>query len=307
LLLNGHRLNIYDGSSVGNDLGLNMMNLEEVEIIRGPGSALYGTNAMFGVINLKSKIINNISEPEIKATYGSFNTKSVSANLGGEILKDISFSLNSSIYDSDGENIYFKEFDTPENNNGIAENLDYENYFGINGIIQYKKFALNGFSSNRKKGNPTGSFYSIFNEFSETIEETKFLNASFNHEFSFDKQFSINAFYEQYNHLGNYLVSYDIFNMRGIVQNDVKTVGSDIQLIWDLLPNDRLTVGSEYREDLDRKFIIGTDDFDLINKVDKNKIFSIFIQNEYQFTKNLMFYAGVRRDDYFGGINAINP
>jgi outer membrane receptor protein involved in Fe transport len=49
-LLNGHRLNsFFDGKALMN---LPVENLERIEVIRGPGSALYGTGAFLGVVNL---------------------------------------------------------------------------------------------------------------------------------------------------------------------------------------------------------------------------------------------------------------
>ena len=54
LLVNGHRVNdnVYDQASVGGEFGLDMAAIERVEIIRGPAASLYGTNAVFGVINV---------------------------------------------------------------------------------------------------------------------------------------------------------------------------------------------------------------------------------------------------------------
>jgi outer membrane receptor protein involved in Fe transport len=49
-LLNGHRLNnFFDGKALMN---LPVENLERIEVIRGPGSALYGAGAFLGVVNL---------------------------------------------------------------------------------------------------------------------------------------------------------------------------------------------------------------------------------------------------------------
>ncbi len=50
-------------------------NVEKIEVIKGPASVLYGTNAMGGVINIITK--NNIEQGlknSITAEYGSFNT-----------------------------------------------------------------------------------------------------------------------------------------------------------------------------------------------------------------------------------------
>ncbi len=49
-LLNGHRLNnFFDGRALMN---LPVENLDRVEVIRGPGSALYGAGAFLGVVNI---------------------------------------------------------------------------------------------------------------------------------------------------------------------------------------------------------------------------------------------------------------
>jgi outer membrane receptor protein involved in Fe transport len=49
-LLNGHRLNsFFDGKPLAN---LPIENIERIEVIRGPGSALYGAGAFLGVVNI---------------------------------------------------------------------------------------------------------------------------------------------------------------------------------------------------------------------------------------------------------------
>ena len=57
LLLNGHRMNdpLYDTAAVMNDFILDMDLIDRVEIVRGPGSALYGNNAFFAVVNVITK------------------------------------------------------------------------------------------------------------------------------------------------------------------------------------------------------------------------------------------------------------
>ena len=54
VLVNGHRFNdnIYDQALVDSEVPIDLALIERIEIIRGPGSALYGTNAFFAVINV---------------------------------------------------------------------------------------------------------------------------------------------------------------------------------------------------------------------------------------------------------------
>ena len=307
LLLNGHRLNIYDGAPLGNDLGLDMFNLEKVEIIRGPGSALYGANAMLSVINLIPKKTGSLKDFQFIARYGSNETKKFAFNWGGEILKDLSFSLNSSFYDSKGEDIYFKEFDSKENNNGLAVGLDYESHFGLNGSLNYKNFSINAFSSSRTKGNPTGSFFSKYNEKSETTNDYKFIELNYSAQISYDKFLSFKTFYDYYNNLGKYYIQMFWIDDEGYAENNVKTVGSEIQFIWDLFPNNRLTTGIEYRQEIEKTIHVWTSGITVLDDKSPTQIFSIYIQDEFQLTNNFSFYSGLREDIYNPGQASLNP
>jgi outer membrane receptor for ferrienterochelin and colicins len=57
LLLNGHAVNepLYGSAQFGRGAGIPMELIDHVEVIIGPGSVLYGSNAMFGVINVITK------------------------------------------------------------------------------------------------------------------------------------------------------------------------------------------------------------------------------------------------------------
>ncbi|RKY92668.1 TonB-dependent receptor, partial [candidate division KSB1 bacterium] len=74
VLLDGHTLNedIYGAPSFGTDLGIDPNIIERVEIVRGPGSALYGTGAMFAIINIITKKGNIIDGLNLRAETGSY-------------------------------------------------------------------------------------------------------------------------------------------------------------------------------------------------------------------------------------------
>lgn len=52
--VNGNRVNdvLFDAGPAGRDLPLDLDLVERIEFIPGPGSAVYGRNAMFGVVNV---------------------------------------------------------------------------------------------------------------------------------------------------------------------------------------------------------------------------------------------------------------
>ncbi len=55
--------------------GMPVNNIAHIEIIRGPGSAVYGTNAFAGVINVITKTNKDIKGTEVGARVGSFSTE----------------------------------------------------------------------------------------------------------------------------------------------------------------------------------------------------------------------------------------
>ena len=87
LLLNGRPVRDVQSGGTNSDLyaAFPIDIIDKLEIIRGPGSVLYGTNAFSGVINIITKQARDNSEIEISTTYGSFNTKRVVATGGGSV------------------------------------------------------------------------------------------------------------------------------------------------------------------------------------------------------------------------------
>jgi outer membrane receptor protein involved in Fe transport len=57
VLVDGHPYNdiIAGQGYVGHDLDVDLENVERIEVVRGPGSVLYGTGALFGVINVVTR------------------------------------------------------------------------------------------------------------------------------------------------------------------------------------------------------------------------------------------------------------
>lgn len=65
--------------------GLSVENIARIEIIRGPGSALYGADAYAGVINIITKSAADIPGTQAGVVAGSFNTKSAWVQHGGTL------------------------------------------------------------------------------------------------------------------------------------------------------------------------------------------------------------------------------
>ncbi|HLX91084.1 MAG TPA: TonB-dependent receptor plug domain-containing protein [Puia sp.] len=98
-----------DGIVENNILGTNDMagpayplhNIERIEIIWGPVSALYGENAFGGVINMITKKGGDVNGIHADQSFGSFNTTSERINFG--IRKsNLEYAVAGSLYSTDG-------------------------------------------------------------------------------------------------------------------------------------------------------------------------------------------------------------
>ncbi len=97
--------------------------IKRIEIIRGPGSSLYGTNAYAGVINIITYKGNDpINSLMLKSSFGSFST--LNSNLSTNLNLDVNsgFFIAGQVNRSHGFN-----FNVISDENGNSENFDYKN------------------------------------------------------------------------------------------------------------------------------------------------------------------------------------
>jgi iron complex outermembrane receptor protein len=130
--------------------------IKQIEIIRGPGSTLYGTNAFAAVINIITKEgkTNNIGQAYIKG--GSFKTREAGASFGDQS-GDFSYHFGVLMKNNDG---FVK---TAIDEAGVEADIAYEN--DINAFytdLAYKNVSINaGYYSQRYgKFGPIPAFYS---------------------------------------------------------------------------------------------------------------------------------------------------
>ena len=83
-LINGrpYRTSWNGGMSERLLLGFPVDTIDHIEIIRGPGSVLYGTGAFTGVINIITKPAAKLDQTNASISYGSFNTKQLNVTGG---------------------------------------------------------------------------------------------------------------------------------------------------------------------------------------------------------------------------------
>lgn len=113
MLMNGVPLtHIFTGGRAGT-FRLPIENIQRVEIIRGPGSALYGADAFSGVINVITKTADDIGGGGVGFRAGSFKSRDAWAQYANNIGEwKLAFSLELSKSDGDNSRIISSDAQT---------------------------------------------------------------------------------------------------------------------------------------------------------------------------------------------------
>jgi outer membrane receptor protein involved in Fe transport len=176
VLLDGQPMNDnYIWSSyVGFDGRVDIDDVERIEVVRGPGSVLYGTSAFFGVINLVTRSRDQPTHVEAAistAELGVFHARSTGVV---RLSKNAGFWVTASAAKSSGGDFFFPEYvSDPRDPNaeldfngrptdGNARGLDGFKAGMFTGRFWFKSFTLQWFLNSRNKTLPTGEYEATF-------------------------------------------------------------------------------------------------------------------------------------------------
>ncbi len=318
LLVDGHPVNdnIYNMALIGREFPLEIDLIDKVEVVRGPSSSLYGTSAFFAVINVitsKGRVMKGF---EVSGEAGSFDSYKERLSYGNKFNNGLETLFSASYYDSKGnERLYFKEFDAPLTNNGIAERLDYERYKNFFAEVTFNGFTLQGNYHSRKKGVPTASYETIFNDDRYfTVDEQYWLDLKYEHVYSRKLNILARVNYNNYYYHGDYPFEGDpdVGESNVAINKDYargEWIGSELQFIDRLSDKHKFILGTYYQYNLRQEqgnYYIGADWGRFKDKRNSSN-WALYMQDEFRINADLILNAGLRYDYYntFGG--NVNP
>ena len=304
VLVDGHRVNnnLTDGAAIGTDFILDLDLVDRVEVIHGPGAVLYGNNAFLGVINVITRQGKQINGLEASFDGGTFDTFKGRVTFGKQFTNGVELLLSGSIYDSAGEKrLFYKEFDTPAQNNGVAQDMDGDSYRSLFGSLRYGDFTLEGAFNHRDKINPTAQYdLTTFNDPRlQTIDERGYTALKYAHDFPDVVDVTAQVYFDSYTHSIGYPQS--LVAGTNILLNTFTTEhdtgewwGTELQLNKTLWDRHVITLGGEYRDDfLQEEQISGQ-----TPTMRERASYGVYAQGDFALRTNLHFNAGVRYDQY---------
>jgi iron complex outermembrane receptor protein len=312
LLIDGHRINdtVFDDAGIGTEGILDVDLIQRVEIIRGPSSSLYGTNAFLAVINVVTKHGRDLKGLHVAFSPASFSTAAGSVTYGQAFSNGIEVVASGMAYHSGGQDLYYPEFDTPATNHGVAAGADFDRAKRLFGNITYKDLSVEAAFVTRDKGIPTASFDTVFGDSrTQTVDARAYANVKYGANLSPQIQLVARGSYDQSNYHGTYVYNdsaADAGDSRPIVSTESASGrwgGAEVQLLTRSLAHHRLIGGAEVRYNGQQDQMVSNETAVHLDDRRSSSLWAIYGQEELTVSPSVKINAGLRYDHYstFGG------
>lgn len=132
IMQDGHRLNSRSTNSASPDYSMGLNKIKQVEVLRAPGSSLYGNVALTAVINLITKEGTDINGFSLSIARGSYHSMKADLLLGKHLM-EMDFIAWASCYSSNGERVFISK----EKGYNLIPSDGYSVVGGFNGAPSY--------------------------------------------------------------------------------------------------------------------------------------------------------------------------
>jgi len=329
VMIDGHSLNKnFTGSALYNvDDMLPMENIRQVEVVRGPGSALYGNSAFVATINIITRNAEEIDGLEVKAGGGSYD--SFKGNLvGGKAVGDkltVAGSLDH--YQTNGPKLTVEADTLTGTPFSVAPGFPDLKFRQTDAFLKigYGDFSFRGQYITRKKNLFIGLSSALSDDLSKDSVESYWGEAAYNLHLGEGLTANMKLYYDHYEQdpfvklfPSGFLGSFQ----EGVIARPLvkdRTIGGELQIDWDAFKGNHLIAGVSY-EDLrqyDVKLLANYNatltDLGRLQEVanwNKNatrQIWALYLQDEWQLPYDVNLTAGVRYDHYSDFGDTVNP
>lgn len=310
LLVDGYRVNdaVYDTVSIGTEFFLDVDLIERVEIVRGPGSSVYGSNAFFGVINVITKSGKDYNGVEASGEVAGFETDKQRLTYGRQHENGLEWMLSGSRYDRKGGDLYYPEYDSPATHNGVAEGLDGDRYKSVYGKLSYAGFTLAAAYSDRIKDLSAAPFGTQFNDpRSQSTDSQALLDLNYYRHLNENLDISGRVYYGGYFYHGFYPYDQPPLTVNKD-QSMAEWWGTELKGVGHYGKH-KLVLGGEYQDNYRQDQTNHDEDPYTLYFLDRSGYhrYGFYVQDEFSVFDALLLNAGIRYDHYSTSGDVLNP
>lgn len=297
--------NLLGQSFAGFDGRVDLSDVERIEVIRGPGSVMYGTGAFFGVVNLitRNRETPNRVETSVSAVEdGVIRTRAMgNVRLG----KEGALWTSVAVARGGGRDFYFPSY--ADENGGQARGVDGVRGGTLNGRFSYKALTVQWFFNSRKKQLPTAVSDTLFGDRRLYYLDTRGLvEARFEPKLSSAVQLASRAHANLYNFTAG--LPYDAAD-GGLDRQEYRGrwVGVEQRVLLTPSENVRVIAGGEAQRHFSAS-MIGKDESETYMDVNNPyNVFSGYLNSDIGFARWIRASAGARFDHFSTFGNALSP
>ena len=297
ITINGNRINdaTYDQGPTGRDFPLDIDLIERIEFIPGPGSAVYGQNAMLGVVNIVTRKGADIKGAELSASYQTAEMMPQErVTLGKQFDNGADALISFSGLQSRGADRFFEFGDSGIS--GIAHRLDGENVKQMFARASHGPLSFDFIYGNRHKGDPIGMFLT-----DPLTKGASVIDRRLNTQIQYNDNFLNNTL----NVLGRAFLGRYSYEQPGFYSGE-KTLstgpsdwhGVELRLLSTAFADHKLMAGFEYQNNTSIRQTFQNFDNPNENFRIKSSVMrlGVYIQDEWRITDTVSATVGLRYD-----------
>lgn len=302
--INGNRINdaTYDQGPIGREFPLDLDLIERIEFIPGPGSAVYGQNAMLGVVNIVTRKGNDVNGIELSGSYNTLqSTFQDRVTMGKTFDNGLDALVSFTGIQSKGQDLFFDFGNTGIS--GTARGQDGEDVKQFYAQLRRGPLSFDFIYGNRRKEVPTAAYLS-----------DPLVPGQFERDLHLRTQIQYNDYFlnDTLNVLGRVFLGQFRYHSPATYEG-AKTLatgpsdwhGAEIRFVSTAVARHKLMLGVEYQnntriQQTTQVFVAPQDNVDIESAVLRT---GVYLQDEWQITETLAATAGLRYD-YNGWIGS---
>lgn len=315
-MLNGHPLdhNLNNAGSVWVYDDLPVDTVKRIEVVRGPGSALYGANAFLAVINIITLTAKDLNGFQASSGWGSFDTQQYRASWGKQFNNTAEAVLHFNHTDTNGiKSPVAQDILSLQGKNSLAPGTSdlSEGRNDLEWQLGYQGFKLDGRYIKKQTGAFIGTSYALSNQTEQNYDDY-FLQLSRTWKLLEHLSIDTRIYHDSFSFDNLSQVEPSLFNRNALID---KRTGGEIQTNYQYSDTQTLIAGFSYTAEEQYGIVdeTGTTPDHLQTSAlifGKNRIrnhWGLYVQDVWDPLPDLRLTLGARYDEYndFGG--TFNP
>ena len=304
--------NIYDGALYDENFQVDLDLVDRVEIIRGPSSSLYGSNAFLAVINVVTKApAPGSASLVVTGAAGSLGSRDGRIRTTRGFANGASLTLAAGVAQADGEaSFYTPEYDSPATNNGIAVGRDDMRRRNLFGRFDHKGLVVMGLYNRWQHGNPNGAYGSLFNEPASNGEEHGMLSVAWTRALAHEWTGVFRAGYDHYKYTGTYSYADEAgTGVESYHDNGIGQTWTGEAQFSRTFRSHQVTTGAEYRwnPQQDQFSYLGDSTTPYWRDERTSRTTGLYVQDQWRLSSKVLVNGGLRLDHYRSFKDPLKP